>query len=322
MGPASPGMKWPTRSVVECSEQPIASQTGPATSQPERRVLAWTLGPRLRAEPVSSTSLPSICKLRRPFSESVGAAVLKSPQKADAPHSQAGLEGMAPPPGAPALLVTTGLGSGRVVLSLPGGSTEPDWTAVQPQDRAAARVAQGGSLRHSTPGPWPASRALTPRVACPAESRNVSCPGAHCQEQPRPRPFPSTHPGGPDRGGNGTRPPPRSWPLGPRPAPPPRRSACGRPCLVRLPPSGPRVLQEAVPPAAGEALPGWVLAACALLSFLPTLWVPVVALGQLPGAERRRGTRCRTDARSRGVAGAARHGARGGGEGLPVPQPG
>ncbi|XP_019838214.2 inactive sodium-dependent neutral amino acid transporter B(0)AT3 isoform X1 [Bos indicus] len=27
--------------------------------------------------------------------------------------------------------------------------------------------------------------------------------------------------------------------------------------------------------------PGWVLAACVLLSFLPTLWVPVVALGQL-----------------------------------------
>ena len=30
-----------------------------------------------------------------------------------------------------------------------------------------------------------------------------------------------------------------------------------------------------------NTLPGWVLAACALLSFLPTLWVPVVALGQL-----------------------------------------
>ena len=41
------------------------------------------------------------------------------------------------------------------------------------------------------------------------------------------------------------------------------------------------VLQEQFPSRQEKPYPGWVLAACALLSFLPTLWVPVVALGQL-----------------------------------------
>nr|XP_020747339.1 sodium-dependent neutral amino acid transporter B(0)AT3 [Odocoileus virginianus texanus] len=38
---------------------------------------------------------------------------------------------------------------------------------------------------------------------------------------------------------------------------------------------------EQFPSRQGKPYPSWVLAACALLSFLPTLWVPVVALGQL-----------------------------------------
>ncbi|KAJ1070333.1 hypothetical protein K5549_006881 [Capra hircus] len=38
---------------------------------------------------------------------------------------------------------------------------------------------------------------------------------------------------------------------------------------------------ERFPSRQEKPYPGWVLAACALLSFLPTLWVPVVALGQL-----------------------------------------
>ncbi|KAM9679789.1 inactive sodium-dependent neutral amino acid transporter B(0)AT3 isoform 4-T4 [Dama dama] len=43
---------------------------------------------------------------------------------------------------------------------------------------------------------------------------------------------------------------------------------------------------ERFPSRQEKPYPGWVLAACALLSFLPTLWVPLVALGQLL-------TRCR-----------------------------
>ena len=46
-------------------------------------------------------------------------------------------------------------------------------------------------------------------------------------------------------------------------------------------PLRPRVLQERFPLRQEKPYPGWVLAACVLLSFLPTLWVPVVALGQL-----------------------------------------
>ncbi|XP_037655104.1 inactive sodium-dependent neutral amino acid transporter B(0)AT3 [Choloepus didactylus] len=42
-------------------------------------------------------------------------------------------------------------------------------------------------------------------------------------------------------------------------------------------------------PARQERLyPGWVQAACALLTFLPTLWLPAVALAQLLARRRRR----------------------------------
>lgn len=55
----------------------------------------------------------------------------------------------------------------------------------------------------------------------------------------------------------------------------------GRAACVPGVPLRPRVLQERFPSRQEKPYPGWVLAACALLSFLPTLWVPVVALGQL-----------------------------------------
>lgn len=56
----------------------------------------------------------------------------------------------------------------------------------------------------------------------------------------------------------------------------------GRPaCFPDAPSVRPRVLQEQFPSRQEKPYPGWVLAACVLLSFLPTLWVPVVALGHL-----------------------------------------
>ena len=49
-------------------QTPGQSQMGPATETGKAQGVAWTLepalGPRLRAEPMSSTSLLSICQLR------------------------------------------------------------------------------------------------------------------------------------------------------------------------------------------------------------------------------------------------------------------
>lgn len=51
--------------------------------------------------------------------------------------------------------------------------------------------------------------------------------------------------------------------------------------LPRTPTSWPVSPQEAFPSREEKPYQGWVQVACVLLSFLPSLWVPGVALAQL-----------------------------------------
>lgn len=102
------------------------------------------------------------------------------------------------------------------------------------------------------------------------------------REQPCPHAFPTTQPGGSDRGDGLRLPPMLTAPVAEGQPPPCRERTWGNLPASQTPPSvRPRVLQEWFPSRQEKPYPGWVLAACALLSFLPTLWVPMVALGQL-----------------------------------------
>lgn len=59
----------------------------------------------------------------------------------------------------------------------------------------------------------------------------------------------------------------------------------------------PHVLQEQFPLKQEKSYPGWVWAICVLLSLLPALWVPGVALAQLLAQRRRKQEDTRQDTR-------------------------